>query len=477
MNKIRKGNLTVSSVLLDFINQEVIPDTDITANDFWKKFDLAVHELAPINKALIEKREKIQKQIDEWHFLNINKKINKNEYIKFLKSINYIVDEKEDFQISTQNVDEEIASIAGPQLVVPVDNARYALNAANARWGSLYDALYGTDVISETGDSARNSSYNPVRGSRVIEYAKKFLDETFPLSDDSWKNISKISINDLNLKNKNQLVGYNGFKDSPSSLLLKNNNLHVDIIIDAKSKIGSTDKAHISDVIIESAISTIVDNEDSVAAVDAEDKVRCYRNWLGIMKGNLQTEIEKNGKKFIRKLNPDKIYEGTNGQKLKLHGRALLLNRNVGHLMTNPAITLKDESEIPEGIMDAFICVLCAMHDFKNKNNSRTGSVYIVKPKMHGPEEVAFTNIIFNKVEDSLELKRNTIKVGIMDEERRTTVNLKECIREVKERIVFINTGFLDRTGDEMHTSFEAGPMIFKNDELSSLTLPSIICW
>ncbi len=477
MNKIRKGNLTVSSVLLDFINQEVIPDTDITANDFWKKFDLAVHELAPINKALIEKREKIQKQIDEWHFLNINKKINKNEYIKFLKSINYIVDEKEDFQISTQNVDEEIASIAGPQLVVPVDNARYALNAANARWGSLYDALYGTDVISETGDSARNSSYNPVRGSRVIEYAKKFLDETFPLSDDSWKNISKISINDLNLKNKNQLVGYNGFKDSPSSLLLKNNNLHVDIIIDAKSKIGSTDKAHISDVIIESAISTIVDNEDSVAAVDAEDKVRCYRNWLGIMKGNLQTEIEKNGKKFIRKLNPDKIYEGTNGQKLKLHGRALLLNRNVGHLMTNPAITLKDESEIPEGIMDAFICVLCAMHDFKNKNNSRTGSVYIVKPKMHGPEEVAFTNIIFNKVEDSLELKRNTIKVGIMDEERRTTVNLKECIREVKERIVFINTGFLDRTGDEMHTSFEAGPMIFKGDMKKSIWLNTYEDW
>ena len=477
MNKIKKGNLTINSVLLEFINQEVIPGTDVNIEDFWHKFDLAIHELAPVNKALIEKRENIQKQIDEWHVSNKAKELNKSEYIKFLKSINYIVEEKEDFQISTQNVDEEIAKIAGPQLVVPIDNARYALNAANARWGSLYDALYGTDVISDADEATKRGSYNSHRGGKVIEYAKNFLDNTFPLNSSSWKNISKISITSLNLKNKDQLVGYNGSRDNPTSLLLKNNNLHADVIIDAKSKIGSTDKAHISDIIIESAISTIVDNEDSVAAVDAEDKIRCYRNWLGIMKGNLQIEIEKNKKKFIRKLNLDRTYESISGGKLKLHGRALLLNRNVGHLMTNPSIILKDGSEIPEGIMDSFITVLCAKHDFKNKTNSRTGSVYIVKPKMHGPEEVAFTNIIFNKVEDVLRLERNTIKVGIMDEERRTTVNLKECIRSVKERIVFINTGFLDRTGDEMHTSFEAGPMIFKGDMKKSIWLNAYEDW
>ena len=477
MNKIKKGNLTINSTLLDFINQEVIPETDIVVEDFWNKFDSAVHLLAPINKALIEKRDNIQKKIDQWHLRNKGKDINSNEYFEFLKSINYIVDEKENFQISTQNVDEEIASIAGPQLVVPIDNARYALNAANARWGSLYDALYGTDVISENDGASKSGPYNPQRGGKVIEYAKNFLDKNFPLNDDSWKNISQISIKNINLKNQNQLVGYNGTKDDPDSILLKNNNLHVEVIIDAKSKIGSSDKASISDVVIESAISTIVDNEDSVAAVDAEDKVKCYRNWLGIMKGNLQTEMQKNGKKFIRKLNPDRTYEGINGKKIKLHGRALLLNRNVGHLMTNPAITLKDGSEIPEGIMDAFVSVLCAKHDFKNKINSRTGSVYIVKPKMHGPEEVAFTDTIFSKVEDVLGLKRNTIKVGIMDEERRTTVNLKECIRSVKERILFINTGFLDRTGDEMHTSFEAGPMIFKGDMKKSTWLNTYEDW
>ena len=477
MNKIKKGNLKIDSILFEFINREVIPETDIAVEDFWNKFDLAIHELAPINKNLIEKRKIIQKQIDEWHLANKSKKPNKNEYINFLKSINYIVEEKEDFQISTQNVDREIAEIAGPQLVVPIDNARYALNAANARWGSLYDALYGTDVISDTDGASKSSSYNPNRGKKVIEYAKNFLDKIFPLNNISWKNISDISIDNLDLKNKNQLVGYNGSRDNPSSLLLKNNNLHVDVVIDAESKIGSSDKAHISDVVIESAISTIVDNEDSVAAVDAEDKVRCYRNWLGIMKGDLQTEMEKNGKRFIRKLNLDRTYKGINGEKLKLHGRALLLNRNVGHLMTNPAITLKDGSEIPEGIMDSFLSVLCAKHDFKSKTNSRTGSVYIVKPKMHGPEEVAFTNIIFNRVEDVLGLKRNTIKVGIMDEERRTTINLKECIRAVKERIVFINTGFLDRTGDEMHTSFEAGPMIFKGDMKKSVWLNTYEDW
>ena len=477
MSITKKGNLKVNSALLDFINQEVIPGTNIPIEDFWQKFDNTVHELAPINNALIEKRESIQKQIDKWHLAKKGKEIIKDEYIKFLKSINYIVEEKEDFQISTQNIDVEIANIAGPQLVVPIDNARYAINAANARWGSLYDALYGTDVIPETDGATKNGPYNPERGKKVIEYAKDFLDKNFPINNNSWKNISKISINNLNLKDKAQLVGYNGSKDNPNSLLLKNNNLHVDIIIDAKSKIGNSDEANISDVMIESAVSTIVDNEDSVAAVDAEDKVRCYRNWLGIMKGDLQTQMKKNGKKFIRKLNPDRSYEGINGEKLILHGRALLLNRNVGHLMTSPAIILKDGSEIPEGVMDAFICVLCAKHDFKNKTNSRTGSVYIVKPKMHGPEEVAFTNTIFNKVEDVLGLKKNTIKVGIMDEERRTTVNLKECIRAVKERIVFINTGFLDRTGDEMHTSFEAGPMIFKGDMKKSMWLSAYEDW
>jgi malate synthase len=477
MNKIKKENLNISSVLLNFINEEVIPGTDINIDEFWKKFDTAVHELAPINRVLIEKREAIQKQIDEWHLVNKGKDLNKEEYIKFLKSINYIVEEKDNFQVTTQNVDDEIAKIAGPQLVVPIDNARYAINAANARWGSLYDSLYGTDVIPETDGATKTGSYNPVRGNKVIEYAKNFLDKIFPLADESWRTITKISVSSLSLKNKAQLIGYNGTKENPSSILLKNNNLHVDIILDAKSKIGSTDKAKISDVVIESAVSTIVDNEDSVAAVDAEDKVKCYRNWLGIMKGTLQTSMEKNGKKFIRKLNPDRTYEGMNGQEIKLHGRALLLNRNVGHLMTNSSIILKDGSEIPEGIMDAFISVLCAKHDFKNKINSRTASVYIVKPKMHGPEEVAFTNIIFSKVEDVLGVARNTIKVGIMDEERRTTINLKECIRAVKERIVFINTGFLDRTGDEMHTSFEAGPMIFKGDMKKSIWLNTYEDW
>ena len=477
MNKIKIENLTISPVLLDFINKEVIPGTGINVDEFWKEFDSAVHALAPINRKLIEKRETIQKKIDTWHLANKDKDLNKDKYIKFLKSINYIVEEKEDFQITTQNVDDEIAKIAGPQLVVPVDNARYAINAANARWGSLYDSLYGTDVIPEINDATKNSSYNPVRGNEVIKYAKNFLDKTFPLKDKSWKDVSKISLDNISLKNKTQLIGYKGTKEEPTSILLKNNNLHVDIIVDAKSKIGSEDKAHISDVVIESAISTIVDNEDSVAAVDAEDKVKCYRNWLGIMKGTLQTELEKNGKKFIRKLNADRFYEGVNGQKIKLHGRALLLNRNVGHLMTNPSIVLKDGSEIPEGIMDTFISVLCAKHDFKNKTNSRAGSVYIVKPKMHGPEEVAFTNTIFSKVEDVLRLERNTIKVGIMDEERRTTINLKECIRAVKERIVFINTGFLDRTGDEMHTSFEAGPMIFKGDMKKSIWLNTYEDW
>jgi len=477
MSKIKKGNLSIDSVLVDFIEKEAIPETDINIENFWKEFDEAIHELAPINKQLLGKRDSIQKQIDEWHLSNKGKEINKEEYSKFLKSINYIVEEKEDFKISTANVDDEIAQIAGPQLVVPIDNARYALNAANARWGSLYDALYGTDVIPEDGGATKSGVYNPARGDKVIEYAKKFLDKNFPLSNESWLSITDLSLEKLPLKNKDQLIGFTGTKEQPTSILLKNNNLHVDINVNPKSKIGEKDKAHISDIIIESAISTIVDNEDSVAAVDGEDKVKCYRNWLGIMKGTLMADMEKNGKKIIRKLNSDRHYEGLDGNKITLHGRALLLNRNVGHLMTNPIITLKDSSEIPEGIMDAFISVLCAKHDFKIKMNSRKGSVYIVKPKMHGPEEVAFTNTIFGKVEEVLGLKKYTIKVGIMDEERRTTVNLKECIRAVKDRVVFINTGFLDRTGDEIHTSFEAGPMIFKGDMKKSVWLSTYEDW
>jgi len=484
MNITEKNGLKINTKLFDFVNNEIIPDTKIKSEEFWSNFGNIVHELAPINKKLIQKREDIQKKIDDWHKKNKGKEFNKKEYLEFLKSISYIVEEKDDFNIETANVDDEIATIAGPQLVVPVDNARYALNAANARWGSLYDALYGTDVI--PGDKGK--SFNEERAQKVVTYVRKFLDESFPLDNGSWNKISGIKVKDNDvifiedkkevcLKNKNQFIGYNGEKEKPTSLLLKNNNLHIDIIIDPNHFIGKTDKASISDFIVESALSTIIDNEDSVAAVDAEDKIKCYRNWLGLMKGDLIANMEKNGKKFVRKLNTDRTYISRDGKKITLHGRALLLNRNVGHLMTNPAILLKDGTEIPEGIMDAFMATLCALHDFKNKKNSRTGSVYIVKPKMHGPEEVAFTNTLFGKVEEALGIKKYSIKVGIMDEERRTTVNLKECIRQVKNRIVFINTGFLDRTGDEMHTSFEAGPMIFKGDMKKSTWLGTYENW
>ena len=484
MSLIDKNGLKISSKLFDFINNEAIPGTGIKIEEFWNNFEKTVHELAPINKNLIEKRENIQNKINDWHKQNAGKELNKKEYTKFLKSISYIVEEKDDFSIETDKVDAEISSIAGPQLVVPVDNARYALNAANARWGSLYDALYGTDVI--PGEKFKD--FNEKRADKVIEYVREFLDEIAPINDLNWNEVSEIKIQNRelvltdgkdkkNLKSKNQFIGFTGQTDKPSSILLKNNNLHIEIVIDPNHTVGKYDKASISDIIVESAISTIIDNEDSVAAVDAEDKVKCYRNWLGLMKGDLTADIEKEGKKFTRKLNPDRHYISKDGEKLILHGRALLLNRNVGHLMTNPSILLKDGSEIPEGIMDAFIATLCALHDFKNKKNSRTGSVYIVKPKMHGPEEVAFTNSLFGKVEEALGIEKNSIKVGIMDEERRTTVNLKECIRQVKNRIVFINTGFLDRTGDEMHTSFEAGPMIFKGDMKKSTWLETYENW
>tara|TARA_B100000579_G_scaffold437146_1_gene465370 strand:+ start:1362 stop:3506 length:2145 start_codon:yes stop_codon:yes gene_type:complete len=484
MKKVSVNNLQISEELLKFVNDEAIPGTDLDINKFWKGFDDAVHNLTPINKKLLKKRDDIQKKIDEWHLQKKGSNFNKDEYFNFLKSIGYIAEDQGDFEIETANVDKEISSIAGPQLVVPVDNARYALNAANARWGSLYDAVYGTDVI--PGEIGK--VYSEERGKKVINYVREFLDEIFPINEGSWKEVTKITISgselkflikDKNesLKNKKHFVGFVGEKQNPTSVLLKNNNLHIDIIIDPNSSAGKSDKANISNVIVESAISTIVDNEDSVAAVDSKDKVRCYRNWLGLMKGNLEAEVKKNGKKFVRKLSSDRIYTGPDGSKVVLHGRALLLNRNVGHLMTNPSITLKDGSEIPEGIMDAFISTLCAIHDFKNKKNSRTGSMYIVKPKMHGPDEVSFTNDIFETVEKVLGLKKYSIKVGIMDEERRTTVNLKECIRKVKNRVVFINTGFLDRTGDEMHTSFEAGPMIFKGEMKKSTWLNTYENW
>ena len=484
MSITEKNGLKINTKLFNFVNNEIIPGTYIKSEEFWNNFEKIVHELAPINKKLIKKRGDIQKKIDEWHKKNKGQELNKKEYLEFLKSISYIIEEKDNFNIETTNVDDEIAKIAGPQLVVPVDNARYALNAANARWGSLYDALYGTDVI----PGERNEGFDEKRAQIVIAYVRKFLDENVPLVDGSWSEISGIKVKDndlvflidkkeIYLKNKDQFIGFNGEKEKLTSILLKNNNLHIDILIDPNHFIGKIDKASISDFIVESAVSTIIDNEDSVAAVDAEDKIKCYRNWLGLMKGDLTANIEKNGKKFVRKLNPDRAYTSKEGGKIYLHGRALLLNRNVGHLMTNPAIILKDGTEIPEGILDAFIATLCALHDFKNKKNSRSGSVYIVKPKMHGPEEVAFTNTLFEKVEEALAIKKYSIKVGIMDEERRTTVNLKECIRQVKNRIVFINTGFLDRTGDEMHTSFEAGPMIFKGDMKKSTWLETYENW
>ena len=472
------NNLKVSEELLLFVNNELFKGTDISPEKFWKDFDKAVHELAPKNKELIDFRETLQKKIDKWHIDNKGKDIQIKEYKNFLNEIGYLKDEGPDFEIETSDIDEEIATIAGPQLVVPIMNARYALNAANARWMSLYDSLYGTDVIEESEDST-SERYDPERGEIVIKYGREFLDKYFTLKDFSWKKITGIAIQDkelkilkgvdvTTLKDKNKFIGHRGEIDNPSAIILKNNNLHIEILKNPRAFSAQQDHAGISDIIIESAVSTICDNEDSVAAVDAQDKVICYRNWLGLMKGDLISRFEKDGKILERKLNPNRSYISKEGKGLKLHGRSLLLNRNVGHLMTNPSIILKDGSEIPEGLMDAFITTAAALHDKKKKGNSRTGSIYIVKPKMHGPDETAFTNEIFTKVEEVFKLKRYTCKIGIMDEERRTSSNLKECIRSLKHRVFFINTGFLDRTGDEMHTSMEAGPMIKKGDMKSS---------
>ena len=471
-------NLSVSNKLLSFINEELLKDTNISSEKFWEGFDRVVHELAPKNKDLLKIREDLQKKIDDWHIGNKGNEINLEEYKKFLKKIGYLKEVGPDFKIETDNVDEEITSIAGPQLVVPIMNERYALNAANARWMSLYDSLYGTDVIEQSEDSA-SQRYDPLRGEMVIKYGRDFLKRHFPLEGLEWQNITGFKINDgslivlkdeleASLKNKDKFIGHRGEANDPSAIILKNNNLHIEIIIDPNAFSAQQDSAKISDIIVEAAVSTICDNEDSVAAVDADDKVICYRNWLGLMKGNLKSIFEKNGKTYERKLNPDRSYISKDGKGLKLHGRSLLLVRNVGHLMTNPAVTLKDGSEIPEGIMDAFITSAACLHDMKKRSNSRSGSIYIVKPKMHGPDETSFTNLIFTKVEEVLGLEKYTCKIGIMDEERRTSSNLKECIRTLKNRVFFINTGFLDRTGDEIHTSMEAGPMIKKGDIKSS---------
>ena len=471
------NNLKVSKELLTFVNNELLKDTGISPEKFWLGFDKAVHELSPKNKKLIEIRENLQKKIDDWHIKNKGEEIKIEEYKKFLKEINYLKDEGPDFKIETKDVDDEITIIAGPQLVVPIMNARYTLNAANARWVSLYDSLYGTNIIeSEEGGSER---YDPNRGQEVIKYVREFFDKYIPIDGTSWKNIASLKVinKDLiickddyeyKLKDKNKFIGHRGDANKPTAIIIQNNKLHFEIIINPKAFSAAHDIAGISDVIAESAVSTICDNEDSVAAVDAEDKVNCYRNWLGLMKGDLKIQFEKNGKKLERKLNPDRSYISKDGKGLKLHGRSLLLIRNVGHLMTNPSIILKNGDEVPEGIMDAFLTVAAALHDIANKKNSRKGSIYIVKPKMHGPDETAFTDLIFSKVEELFGLKKYTCKIGIMDEERRTSANLKECIRTLKNRVFFINTGFLDRTGDEMHTSMEAGPMIKKGDMKSS---------
>ena len=470
---IKINNLSVDKILADFIDNELLLGTNISTKKFWDGFDKVVHELAPKNRELLEIRETIQKEIDLWHKKNKFEDFNLKDYKKFLKDIGYLKEEGSEFKIETKNLDTEISSIAGPQLVVPIMNARYSLNAANARWMSLYDSLYGTDVIES--EESGSEKYDPLRGEQVINYARDFLNKHFPINGISWREISGFEVHDGNLKIKKdkdlfdlthneKFTGFRGEALKPTAIILNNNNLHLEIIINPKAFSAAQDAAGISDIIIESAISTICDHEDSVAAVDAEDKVACYKNWLGLMKGDLVSIFEKQGKQLKRKLNPDRSYISNSGKNMKLHGRSLLLVRNVGHLMTNPSIILNDGSEVPEGILDAFITSAACIHDLKRKGNSRSGSIYIVKPKMHGPDETAFTDIIFGKVEEVLELEKNTIKCGIMDEERRTSANLRECIRTLKHRVFFINTGFLDRTGDEMHTSMEAGPMIKKGD-------------
>ncbi|WP_010324735.1 malate synthase G [Marinobacterium stanieri] len=476
--RVQVGGLQVAKELYDFINNEALPGTGVDVEQFWNRFDSIVHDLAPRNRELLAKRDDIQAQIDAWHRDNRDN-FSFDSYKSFLQEIGYLLPEGEDFTATTENVDPEMATMAGPQLVVPVMNARYALNAANARWGSLYDALYGTDAISEENGAEKGKGYNPARGAKVIAFGRDFLDESAPLAGASHKDSAGYSIQngqlcvalrdggETGLAQPSQLEGYTGSASNPVAILLKHNGLHFEIQIDRDSQIGKSDAAGVKDILMEAALTTIMDCEDSVAAVDAEDKVLAYSNWLGLMKGTLTEEIAKGDQTFTRSMNPDREYTAPNGDSLTLKGRSLMFVRNVGHLMTNPAIIDSEGYEIPEGIMDGVVTTLISLHDVQGNGkfrNATTGSIYIVKPKMHGPEEVAFADQLFSRVEDALGLPRHTMKMGIMDEERRTTVNLKECIRAAKERVVFINTGFLDRTGDEIHTSMEAGPMIRKGE-------------
>jgi len=471
------GNLQVAKELDKLLIEEILPGLNISEEEFWDTFNHIVEEFVPRNKSLIKDREDLQNQIDQWHLDRRGQKHNHEEYKTFLKEIGYWVEGTKDFQITTSEVDPEISQIAGPQLVVPVMNARFSLNAANARWGSLYDALYGTDMISEEGGAERGGAYNPVRGDKVIEFSKSLLNKTIPLSQGSYQEVTSFQINEgkleVNLSDQSKVslldtekfIGFRGEPDNPTGILFKNNKLHIEIQVDREDSVGKDDAAGIKDILIESAVTTIQDLEDSIAAVDAEDKATVYRNWLGLMKGDLKETFIKGGSELTRKLNPDREYKDTAGKEFKLSGRSLMLVRNVGHLMTNPAILDKTGEEIPEGILDAIFTICIAKHDLEGNgslSNSETGSVYIVKPKMHGPKEVGFTCDLFAAIEKGLKLKPLSVKIGIMDEERRTTINLKECIEAAKDRVIFINTGFLDRTGDEIHTSMEAGPMVPK---------------
>ena len=475
--RIEHSGLKIAKPIYDLVTDRICPQVGIDVDNFWASFAAIIETFAPRNQALLKKRESLQALIDSWHQQQAQPDFAR--YKSFLQDIGYLVPEGPDFTIAPKNVDREIALQAGPQLVVPIMNARFALNAVNARWGSLYDALYGNDVISEEGGAEKAGSYNPIRGNRVIDYGRDFLDMAVPLATGSHKDVTgyrvvsqglRASLADgqsTGLKRQEQFVGFNGDTEIPSSILLQNNKLHIEIQVDSSHQIGATDRAGVKDIVLEAALTTIMDCEDSVAAVDAEDKALAYSNWMGLISGNLEETIHRNGKSFVRRMNPHRQYTAADGSEISLSGRSLMFVRNVGHLMTNPAILYGDNLEVPEGIMDGMITSLISSQDIKtpdSQNNSTAGSIYIVKPKMHGPEEVAFTDDLFNSIEDALALARHSIKVGIMDEERRTSVNLKECIRAAKDRVVFINTGFLDRTGDEIHTSMQAGPFALKGD-------------